>query len=192
MYVVTTQQCNSLAVIWPGQDTEFSMWKNLEILYRSLRPRILLSLFDILSIWVLQDRLKSVTKPRSRNSDVSSRILLFKCKSEWIGVFLLVICISLIFFTLNSMRFYWLHAYKLSRSDWNTEWSTGQFIILDVLQSSAYNDTQFPGITTSVKSLMKITKNKGPNKEPRGMPNGIAHHVEFISSMTTLCSLSVK
>ena len=52
--------------------------------------------------------------------------------------------------------------------------------------------TQFPGITTSVKSLMKITKNKGPNKEPRGTPNGIAHHVEFIPSMTTLCSLSVK
>ena len=192
MYVVTTQQCNSLAVIWPGQDTEFSMWKHLEILYRSLRPRILLSLFDILSIWVLQDRLKSVTKPRSRNSDVSSRILLFKCKSEWIGVFLLVICISLNFFTLNSMRFYWLHAYKLSRSDWNTEWSAGRFIVLDVLQSSAYNDTQFPGITTSGKSLMKITKNKGPNKEPWGTPDGIAHHVEFIPSMTTLCSLSVR
>ena len=27
------------------------------------------------------------------------------------------------------MRFYWLHAYKLPRSDWNTEWSAGQFII---------------------------------------------------------------
>ena len=65
-------------------------------------------------------------------------------------------------------------------------------ITLDVLQSSAYNDTKFPGITTSVKSLMKITKNKGPNKEPRGTPNGIAHHVEFIPSMTTLCSLPVN
>ena len=90
------------------------------------------------------------------------------------------------------MRFCWPHAYKLSRSDWNTEWSTGQFIILDVLQSSAYNDTQFPGITTSVKSLMKITKNKGPNKEPWGTPDGIAHHVEFIPSMKTLCSHSKR
>ena len=192
MCVVTTQHCNTLAVIWPGQDTEFSMWKHLEILYRSLRPRILLALFDILSIWVLQNRLQSVTTPRSRNSDVTSRILLFKCKSDWIGVFVLVICISLNFSTLNFMRFCWLHAHKLSRFDWNAEWSARQFIILDVLQPSAYNDTQFPGITTSSKSLMKSTKKKGPNKEPWGTPDGRAHHVEIIPSMTTLCSLSVR
>ena len=68
------------------------------------------------------------------------------------------------------MRFCWLHAYKLSRSDWNTEWLAGQFIILDVLQSLAYNDTRFPGITTSDKSPMKIAKNKGPNEDPWGTP----------------------
>ena len=68
------------------------------------------------------------------------------------------------------MKFCWLHAYKLSRSDWNTEWSAGQFIILDVLQSLAYNDTQFPGTTTLGKSLMKIAKNKGPNEDPWGTP----------------------
>lgn len=38
--------------------------------------------------------------------------------------------------------------------------------LLDVLQSSVYNDTMFSGLTTSGKSLMKITKKKGPNKEP--------------------------
>ena len=65
-------------------------------------------------------------------------------------------------------------------------------IILDVLQSSAYNYIQFPGITTSGKSLMKVTKNKGPDKEPCGMPDGIAHHVELIPSMTTPCSRSVR
>ena len=188
MCVVTTQHCNTLAVILPGQDTE--SWNTLQVLL--LRPKILLALFDILSMWVLQDRLQTVTKPRSRNSDVGSRILLFKCKSEWLGVFLLVICISLNFFTLNSMRFCWLRAHKLSRFDGNTEWSARQFTILDVLHSSVYNDTQFPGITTSSKSLMKITKKKGPNKEPWGTPDWSAHHVEFIPSMTTLCSLSVR
>ena len=137
----TTLQHSSCDLTWARYrvlNVETS-WNPLQVLL--IRPRILLSLFDILSIWVLQDRLQTITKPRSPNSGVSSRILLFKGKSEWIGVFLLVICISLIFFTLNSMRFYWLHAYKLSRSDWNTEWSAGQFIILDVLQSSAYNGT---------------------------------------------------
>ena len=116
-------------------------------------------------------------------------IILFKCKSEWIGVFLLVICISLNFFTLNSMRFCWLHAHKLSRFDWNTEWATGQFLILDVLQSSAYNDTQFPGITSSSKSLMKITKKKEPNKEPWGTSDGKGRHVEIILlwQLSVLC-----
>ena len=75
-----------------------SSWNPLQV----LGPRILSVFFDILSIRVLQDRLHLVTKPRSRNSDVSSRISLFKCTSEWIGVLLLVICFSLPFFTLNS------------------------------------------------------------------------------------------
>ena len=39
---------------------------------------------------------------------------------------------------------------------------------------------------------MKITKNQRPNKEPWGTPDGIAHHVQFIPSMTTLCSHSKR
>ena len=37
----------------------------------------------------------------------------------------------------------------------------------------------FPGITTSGKSLMKITKNNGPNKEPSGTPEGMTYQVEL-------------
>ena len=39
---------------------------------------------------------------------------------------------------------------------------------------------------------MKITNNQGPNKEPRGTPDRIAHHVQFIPSMTTLGSHSKR
>ena len=46
MCVVTTQHCNTLAVILPGQDTE--SWNTLQVLL--LRPKILLALFDILSM----------------------------------------------------------------------------------------------------------------------------------------------
>ena len=67
----------------------------------------------------------------------------------------------------------------LSISDWNREWSTGQFITLDVLQSSADNDTVFTGVTTSGRSLIKITKNKGPSIEPWGTPDGIDHYSLF-------------
>ena len=34
----------------------------------------------------------------------------------------------------------------------------------------------FPGITTSRKSLMKIIKNNGPNKEPWCKPEGMTDH----------------
>ena len=40
-----------------------------------MRPRILLALLDILSIWAFQDSVLVVTKPRSQNSDVSSKVL---------------------------------------------------------------------------------------------------------------------
>ena len=66
------------------------------------------------------------------------------------------------------------------------EWSAGQFIILDVLQSSAYNDTQLPGITTSGKSPMKIKKKKGLNKEPWGTPDGIAHYSFYDNSLFSI------
>ena len=45
---------------------------------------------------------------------------------------------------------------------------------------AAYN------ITTSGKSLMKITKNKGPNKEPWDTPDRMVLHIELIPSITTL------
>ena len=35
---------------------------------------------------------------------------------------------------------------------------------------AAYNDTQFPGITTSGKSPMKITKKKDPIRSPEVRP----------------------
>lgn len=54
-----------------------------------------------------------------------------------------------------------------------------QFIILDVLQSSAYNAIVFLGIATSGKSLMKIIKNIGPNKDPLGKPEGMTDQVKL-------------
>ena len=65
-------------------------------------------------------------------------------------------------------------------------------ITLDVLQSSAYSDTAFPGVTTSRWSLIKIRKKGGPSNEPLGTRDGIEHHLEFTPSVPTLCSLLVR
>ena len=57
--------------------------------------------------------------------------------------------------------------------------SERQFTTLDVLQSSAYNAIVFLGIATSGKSLMKIIKNIGSNKDPWGKPEGMTDQVKL-------------
>ena len=62
-----------------------------------IRPRILFALLVILLTWAFHDNLLLVNRPRSENSEVSSRMWLFILKSEWRGNFFMVIRISLHF-----------------------------------------------------------------------------------------------
>ena len=59
---------------------------------------------------------------------------------------------------------------------------------LEVLQSSAYKATKVVGETTSGRSFIKITKNKGPKRDPWDTPEGIGCQSELFPSITTLCS----
>ena len=76
---------------------------------RLIRPKILLALLVIVSIWEFQERWWFVSKPRSRNSSTSSRTDPFKVKLEIRGCFFMVIRISLQFLTLRSILFCSLH-----------------------------------------------------------------------------------
>ena len=89
--------------LWSYQGTIYSVlrvatsFRPLQVLL--ITQRILLAVLDVLSTWALQDSLLLVTKPRSPNSEVSSRVLLLSLMSERRGIRFLVIRINLHFLT---------------------------------------------------------------------------------------------
>ena len=60
-------------------------------------------------------------------------------------------------------------------------------MILELLQSSAYRAMVFPGSTASGRSLMNMTKNSGPKREPCGTPEETSDQDEETPSSTTIC-----
>ena len=65
-------------------------------------------------------------------------------------------------FALNSTPFSVLHLSRLPRSCCSNSRSSLESMILELLQSSAYNAMMF----TLGRSLMNVMKNRSPNKEP--------------------------
>ena len=60
-------------------------------------------------------------------------------------------------------------------------------MILELLHSSAYRAMVFPGSTASGRSLMNMTENSGPKREPCGTPEETSDQDEETPSSTTIC-----